>query len=161
MDITITIPDQVWQEDKDYPRYFEAIQFMVNRMAMSHFKYGIMGEKCQMPGLDDMLGGRKRLCMYDGIGPEPENKPIDTGNTENLLDAANFFILRTSLSKALQGSLPRSEFERITRFGISRVKKDARQKSPLPPAPLSPPCYEIERGDEVVPPLSLRLGRTG
>ncbi len=93
MDITITIPDQVWQEDKDYPRYFEAIQFMVNRMAMSHFKYGIMGEKCQMPGLDDMLGGRKRLCMYDGIGPEPENKPIDTGNTENLLDAANFFIL--------------------------------------------------------------------
>src|SRR5437868_15003986 len=93
MQVTITIPDQVWNEDPEYKRYFEAIQFMVNRMAVSHFKYGKIGDKCNVPGIDDAMGGRQRLCMYDGIGPAPDYKDVDTGNTENLLDAANFFIL--------------------------------------------------------------------
>ena len=92
-EITITIPDQVWQEDENYSRYFEAVQFMVNRMAMSHYKYGPIGDRGdEMRGLDDMLSLRYRLCMYDGEGPRPE-KPVNTGNTENLLDAANFALL--------------------------------------------------------------------
>lgn len=93
MEVKINIPDQVWQEDPQYVRYFEALQFMVNRMAVSHFKYGPIGDKCKIPGIDDMQGGRVRLCMYDGIGPQPDYKDINTGNTENLLDAANFFVL--------------------------------------------------------------------
>ena len=93
MKIELTIPDQVWNEDPQYKRYFEALQHMVNRMAVSHFKYGKIADKCNTEWIDDMLGGRQRLCMYDGIGPRPDYKEINTGNTENLLDAANFFIL--------------------------------------------------------------------
>ncbi|HEY6766609.1 MAG TPA: hypothetical protein VI386_17760 [Candidatus Sulfotelmatobacter sp.] len=93
MEITIKIPDQVWREDQTYVKYFETLQQMVNRMAVSHFKYGPIDTNAEMCGVDEMLSGRKRLWMYDGIGPEVDGKKGNTGNAENLLDAANFFII--------------------------------------------------------------------
>lgn len=92
MQITLQIPDQVYKEDSDFKRYFEGLQLMVNRMAMSHYKYGIMSDNVEK-GCDDMTGGRERLFMYDGVGESARGKKGNTGNTENLLDAANFFII--------------------------------------------------------------------
>lgn len=119
MEVKIQIPDSVWNADKDYPRFFEAIQQMVNRMSVSHFKYGPMAES-QASGVDAALTGRQRLTMYDGKNRldscdcQPEvnasvpgclmhspacflerrNPGWDgTGNTENLLDSANCFII--------------------------------------------------------------------
>jgi hypothetical protein len=93
MKIEIDFPEQCLAEDKDFVRYFEALQGMANRMAMSHFKYGVMAKNVAK-GCDDMKGGRERLWMYDGVGePSTRGKEGNTGNTENLLDAANFFVI--------------------------------------------------------------------
>lgn len=93
MKIEIEFPDQCFKEDEDFNRYFEALQLMANRMAVSHFKYGNMAKNAGA-GCDDMTGGRERLWMYDGEGePSVRGKKGNTGNTENLIDAANFFII--------------------------------------------------------------------
>lgn len=91
MEITIKIPDQVYKEDPTYKKYFEGLQMMVNRMAVSHFKYGRIDHNAGK--IDEMKSGRQRLWMYDGKGPRAGNKEGNTGNTENLLDAANFFLI--------------------------------------------------------------------
>lgn len=93
MKIEIEFPDQCYKEDKDFKRYFDALQLIVNRMAMSHYKYGCMAANVEQ-GCDDVAGGRERLWMYDGKGePSKRGKKGNTGNTENLLDAANFFLI--------------------------------------------------------------------
>lgn len=99
MEITIKIPDQVFAEDPTYAEYFVKIQEMVNRMAVSHFKYGRVDDNAKLASVDEVLSGRKRLWMYDGIGPSADGKKGNTGNTENLLDAANFFIIESIFPK--------------------------------------------------------------
>jgi hypothetical protein len=99
MKIEINIPDQVWSEDPTYLQYFRLLQAMVDRMAMSHFKYGRVDNNAKLAEVDEMKSGRKRLWMYDGIGDEAEGKKGNTGNTENLLDAANFFIIEAIFPK--------------------------------------------------------------
>ena len=85
MQIVLTIPDQVWNEDPTYSIFFEKLQEMVNRMAMSHYKYGRIDNNAKLGLIDEMKSGRKRLAMYE-----------ETGNTENLLDAANFFVIEAT-----------------------------------------------------------------
>lgn len=99
MEITIKIPDQVYEEDSTYKEYFKVIQAMVDRMSVSHFKYGCIDENAQLAEVDEMLSGRKRLWMYDGQGPKVEGKKGNTGNIENLYDAANFFIIESIFPK--------------------------------------------------------------
>lgn len=98
MEITLRIPDQVYKEDKTYQRFAEAIQMMLNRMAVSHYKYGPMDTN--LPSVDELLNALQRISMYDSraldrkkIWKDKTPKPLNTGNTENLLDAANFLIM--------------------------------------------------------------------
>lgn len=118
MEIKIQFPDSVWAADPDYPRFFEALQLMANRMAVSHFKYGVMADSQVKGKVDAAKTGRQRLTMYDGknwcdscdcefeVQPggyiehqswcvlKRKGIPADgTGNTENLLDAANCFVI--------------------------------------------------------------------
>lgn len=53
---------------------------MVNRMAVSHHKYGFVAES--MPGMDAIVNVQKRISMYE-----------ETGNTEWPIDAANFLMM--------------------------------------------------------------------
>lgn len=117
MEIKLQLPDSVWAADKDFSRFAEALQLMLNRMAVSHFKYGLMANSVK-DGTDCAKSGRQRLTMYDGknwsdtcdceFEVQPggyiehqswcvlQRKHIPqggTGNTENLLDAANFFVI--------------------------------------------------------------------
>lgn len=98
MEITLRIPDQVYQEDPSFQRFFEAMQAMVDRMAMSHFKYGLM-EHDFKTNVDDLRCALQRVAMYDArylaenIWEYATQKPVNTGNTENLLDAANFLLI--------------------------------------------------------------------
>lgn len=93
MEITLRIPDQVYNEDPTYAEYFKILQAMIDRMAVSHFKYGRLDDNAKTGMVDEMLCARKRMWMYDGIGPQAEGKRGDTGNVENLYDAANFVII--------------------------------------------------------------------
>lgn len=100
MKIEIEIPDQVWNEDPTYVAYFEAVQQEVNRMAVSHYKYGRVDNNAKLSDVDEIRSGLKRLTMYstkgltkeqvDILWGEDKRKPLNTGNTENLLDLANF-----------------------------------------------------------------------
>lgn len=92
MEITIRIPDQVYKEDPFYKEhYFKMLQAMTDRMAMSHYKYGPVRANAT-GGVDEMKSGRQRLWMYDGKGVRAVGKCGNTGNIENLYDAANFFL---------------------------------------------------------------------
>ncbi len=83
--------------------YFKAVQEEVNRMAVSHYKYGRVDDNAKLAEVDEFRSGLKRLSMYNAqyfttdtlrlIWGEDKRKPLDTGNTENLLDANNFFRL--------------------------------------------------------------------
>jgi len=71
---------------------------MVNRMAVSHYKYGKIDGNA--PGVDELKSGLQRAAMYDTrylkskkIWKGCTSKPLNTGNTENLLDTANFMLL--------------------------------------------------------------------
>lgn len=88
MDITLRIPDQVWNEDPTYPEYFKALQAMVDRMAMSHFKYGRIDNNAKCAEVDEIASGMQRMDMYNL-----------TGNIENLYDAANFFVIESVYPK--------------------------------------------------------------
>lgn len=81
MEFVITIPDAAINEDSDLRRYAEALQMMTNRMAVSHFKYGNMRDKYphSARAIDS---AEKRMEMYQ-----------KDGNTENLVDAANFLVI--------------------------------------------------------------------
>jgi hypothetical protein len=82
MQIILTIPDQVYSEDPAYTKYFEILQGMVNRMAVSHYKYGPIKPNATTCEVDELASARKRERMY-----------LETGNTENLWDEANFVII--------------------------------------------------------------------
>jgi hypothetical protein len=104
MKITINIPDQVYQQDPAYKKYFEALQMMVNRMAVSHYKYGKINGNG--PAVDELKSGLQRAAMYDTrylkskkIWQGRTPKPLNTGNTENLIDAANFMLLEYMFPK--------------------------------------------------------------
>lgn len=120
MNITLNIPDQVWTEDPSYQKYFELLQQMVNRLAMSHYKYGPIEDNAVIGEVDEMLSGRKRLWMYDGIGPEAEGKKGNTGNVENLLDAANFFLIETMFPKHVKSHFKAQTSEQSP--GLTRVE---------------------------------------
>lgn len=81
MKFEITIPDQAVAEEPELLDYLNALQLMVNRMAMSHFKYGNMSDKFP-DSANAATGVRVRLALYE-----------DSGNTENCLDAANYAII--------------------------------------------------------------------
>lgn len=66
-----------------YPHrgYWEAIQFMANRMSMSEPKYGDIAD-CYPHRADALRGLEDRLKLYR-----------ETGNTEWLIDVANMAII--------------------------------------------------------------------
>jgi hypothetical protein len=119
MKIEIEIPDQVWNEDPTYSAYFKGVQEEVNRMAVSHYKYGRVDDNAKLSEVDELRSGLKRLLMYstkgftreqiDLIWGEDRRKPLNTGNTENLLDANNFFRLEFLFPKH-----PRAHFKAQT-----------------------------------------------
>lgn len=120
MDFIIRLPDSIYfKEPETWSRFAEAFQEMLDRMAMSYFKYhenfpiyeSIKDEQV-------MLFVHQRMAMYDGGMGEnlctctennrivlPQQKKhelycwltkvlkLNTGNTENLIDAANGLIL--------------------------------------------------------------------
>ena len=115
----LQIPDAAYDFEPDtWERYFQSLQQMVNQMVVGYFKYHIdknMPLKAQnVTGVDDMLFARQRMALYDGQGIileqvcdcnpdifqgrlvhenhcwlEVHRDKINSGNTENLLDAAN------------------------------------------------------------------------
>jgi hypothetical protein len=114
MEITLKLTDSGFATDPDCQRFIEALQQMLNRMDMSHHKYGVMRDSQLHGDVDAALTGRQRLHMYDGRNREDacdceagygESHSVScfltrksvpkngTGNTENLLDAANCFVI--------------------------------------------------------------------
>lgn len=81
MEFTIYLNDQAVQEDPDLKKYAEALKLLANRMSVSHFKYGNMRDKYPTSAQ-----------AIDSMGPRLDAY-METGNTENLLDAANFAII--------------------------------------------------------------------
>jgi hypothetical protein len=81
MSFEIDIPDQVIKEEPEMQRFLESLQLLVNRMVVSHYKYGAMSDKYpdSARAIDSVP---KRLSMYAA-----------SGNTEDCLDAANFLII--------------------------------------------------------------------
>lgn len=77
MIITLNFPDEV--PTSEFSKEF--LQYMLNRMAMSYFKYGLVANG--YPRLVDAIGSLKyRLDEYE-----------KTGNTENLADISNFAMI--------------------------------------------------------------------
>ncbi len=66
----------------------EFVQGMANRMVMSYFKYGLVAEAAGKFDFIESL--EKRLKLYKEGDPE---KGIVAGNTEWLIDAANFAMI--------------------------------------------------------------------
>lgn len=79
--LKLELPQQVLDEDPDMDNFVTFIQQMLNRMAMSHFKYGNMADKYPH-NANALSSGQKRVHLYQ-----------KTGNIEHLLDAANFFVI--------------------------------------------------------------------
>lgn len=106
MEITIKIPDQVYREDQTYAEYFKAVQAMVDRMAVSHYKYGRIYDNAKLASVDERRCALQRISMYDqryieqdAIWESANRKELDTGNVDNLYDAANFLILEALFPK--------------------------------------------------------------
>jgi len=77
----LTVPDEVIKDEPELRLYLDALLAMLNRMKVSHHKYGAMSNKYpESAHAVDSLD--KRLGMYR-----------ETGNTENLLDVANFAVI--------------------------------------------------------------------
>lgn len=81
MEFKIKILDQAVKEDPDLLKFAAALQAMLDRMSMSHFRYGNMRDHYPHSA-KPIDSARERMGMYDR-----------TGNTENCLDAANFLII--------------------------------------------------------------------
>src|SRR5258708_11340018 len=102
MVVTLNFPDTFYNKDKiNYDNFFNALQLMLNRMAMSHEKY--QGERTMddvQEAFDELRSLHQRLTMYDSQYIKTEKvwghcaiqKPMNTGNTENLLDVANMCV---------------------------------------------------------------------
>lgn len=105
---TITIPDSNYDfEPGFWDRYFVAVQQMVNRMAVGESKYHINRNLTIAETREDkMVFTRQRMAMYDGVtmglcdcDGYLDHTPtcftviheakLNSGNTENLLDAGN------------------------------------------------------------------------
>jgi hypothetical protein len=67
--------------DSDMMKFLDGIKLMINRMVFSHYKYGNMGDKYPHSA-KSIDSADKRIAMYK-----------ESGNTENLLDAANFCVI--------------------------------------------------------------------
>ena len=87
MEIKLTIPDDVVNNEPDAQRYFEMLQLMVNRKAMGYYRYGVLSDKFpdSMTGFDNAL---TRLNAYEA-----------NHNTENCIDAANFCLFEAMFPK--------------------------------------------------------------
>lgn len=114
MEITLKMPISIYKKDpKGYDYFFQALQLMVNRMANSHEKYqGDQTMEETVEPLDEIKSALIRMKMYidtpyigevfDGapvILGRVCGKPINTGNTENLLDAANMLVIESIFPK--------------------------------------------------------------
>lgn len=108
MEVKLNFPDAFYNKDsKNYDKLFEALQLMLNRMAVSHEKYqGDREMDDVVKDIDEIKSALQRLTMYsntpmigevwDGaplIMGKKVTKPLNTGNTENLLDAANMLVI--------------------------------------------------------------------
>jgi hypothetical protein len=103
MKFELELPDSCYREDKEsYDRFAGALQLMLNRMATSHNKYQKGGKMADfVPAIDEVKSVQERIAMYsetwtlDEIldGLENKQKDYGTGNTENLLDAANILVI--------------------------------------------------------------------
>jgi hypothetical protein len=103
MDVKLNFPDTWFQKDPaGYSQFFKAMQQMLNRMATSHEKYqGERTMKETVEFFDEIKSALKRITMYQNTpfigevwdGNPMAQKPLDSGNTENLLDAANMLII--------------------------------------------------------------------
>ena len=78
MQLNLTWPEGITEVNVSV----EFMQAMIDRMAMSYFKYGSMWDKDKIALTDTVTGGMARVEKY-----------IETGNTEWLIDAANFFMI--------------------------------------------------------------------
>lgn len=124
INVGLTFPKSCWLDDPEgYRAYFTALQEMANRMAMSHAKYQQRAVpptmEAAVEGVDEMASARHRMAMYDGKGVECDCsfnangsedgdhqvscklmlKPLNTGNTENLLDASNMLVIERIFPK--------------------------------------------------------------
>jgi hypothetical protein len=81
MKIELEVSDKILEEDPGLGDYLNSLQLMLNRMIVSHYKYGAMDNHYpdSAQAIDSAM---KRLDMYK-----------KTGNTENCLDAANFLVI--------------------------------------------------------------------
>jgi hypothetical protein len=109
MKIEIDFPDSIYsREPETWVAYFGSLQEMANRMGFSYEKYhsGLSIKETSEAGEDKMTFVRQRMAMYDGInacdcslGHELtcfsaiHKDKLDSGNTENLVDAANGLVL--------------------------------------------------------------------
>jgi len=77
----LSIPTVSISDEPKLLDFMRALEFMCNRMAVSHHKYGQMEHKYpdNAKAIDSAM---ERIKLY--------NK---TGNTEHLLDAANFLVI--------------------------------------------------------------------
>ena len=81
MKFEIDINDQALKEEPELEQFAQALQFMINRMIVSHFKYGNMSDK--YPDSASGLGlVEQRVDLYK-----------KSGNIEFCLDAANGAII--------------------------------------------------------------------
>src|SRR5690348_10967484 len=81
MKYELEIEDKFLEEDPDAALFLRGIQQMLNRMAFSHFKYGPMRDKYP-ESASAIDSAERRHKMYE-----------ESGNTENCLDAANFYVI--------------------------------------------------------------------
>jgi hypothetical protein len=112
MEIKLTVPDSIYDQDRRcYDLFFSKIQLEINRMMMSHEKYQ-NGRPMDwvVESIDEIKSALKRITMYktvpwidtyalweDAVGSL--KKPLDTGNTENLLDAINMLRIEATFPK--------------------------------------------------------------
>lgn len=103
MKFEMQFPDSAFQDDpKGYAKFFKALQAMLDRMAMSHFKYQHRTVPPTMEAavkpIDEIQSAMTRIAMYDALWVDLRilnecKKEMNTGNTENLLDAANMLVI--------------------------------------------------------------------
>lgn len=77
----LKVNEQAINEEPELEKYLQTLQLIVNRMMMSHFKYGRMMDKYPLSA-KAVESAKQRTNYYK-----------DTGNTEGCLDAANFLLI--------------------------------------------------------------------
>ncbi len=81
MKFTLEIESGAYANDKDLRRYIEALQLITNRMSVSHYKYGPLGDKFPH-SMKSIVQMEAREQAYHA-----------TMNTEHMLDAANYALI--------------------------------------------------------------------